>query len=80
MKGKVPVDDFFHSKDKTHVLEYDGKVYSATLNQSNMMQNNNKYYIIQVLESDNAKSCYMWTRWGRVGYKGQSACVGPTSR
>jgi poly [ADP-ribose] polymerase len=63
-----------------HVLESDGKVYSATLNQTNMEHNNNKYYIIQVIESDNNKSCFMFTRWGRVGEKGQTACIGPTAK
>lgn len=80
VKGKIPVDEFFRNASNVHVLEHNGKVYSATLNQTNMENNNNKYYLIQVLESDNAKSCWMFTRWGRVGEKGQNACIGPTSR
>ena len=53
MKGKVPIDEHFplpHSN--YHVLEYMGKVYSATLNQTNVSHNNNKFYILQVLQSD----------------------------
>ena len=63
-----------------HVLEYGGKVYSATLNQTNMIANNNKYYIMQVLEMDNGKGCYFYTRWGRVGVKGQISVSGVISR
>jgi poly [ADP-ribose] polymerase len=59
------------------VLEYQGKVYSATLNQTSVQNNNNKYYIIQVLQSDtNPNTCFLFTRWGRVGVKGQSSNIG----
>ena len=55
-----------------------GKVYSATLNQTNIMNNNNKFYIIQILQSDTNKSInYLFTRWGRVGFDGQSSYMGP---
>lgn len=48
-------------------------VWKATLNQTNIGQNNNKFYIIQLLQSDaNANQFYVWNRWGRVGYDGQS--------
>jgi hypothetical protein len=47
MKGKVPIDDYFTlDKAKFHVLEHQGKVFSATLNQTNVSNNNNKFYII----------------------------------
>ena len=55
-----------------------GKIYSSTLNQSNVVHNNNKFYILQVVESlSNPKDCYFWSRWGRVGVVGQSALFGP---
>ena len=55
-----------------------GKAYDATLNQSNLGQNNNKFYIIQVLQNDsNANNFYVWNRWGRVGVAGQNAMKGP---
>ncbi|NXW65653.1 PARP3 polymerase, partial [Eurystomus gularis] len=44
--------------------------YDCTLNQTNISANNNKFYIIQLLEHDGAYS--VWTRWGRVGEVGQS--------
>ncbi|XP_005522203.1 PREDICTED: poly [ADP-ribose] polymerase 3 [Pseudopodoces humilis] len=43
--------------------------YDCTLNQTNISTNNNKFYIIQLLEHDGAYS--IWTRWGRVGEAGQ---------
>lgn len=41
------------------------------LNQTNIGQNNNKFYVIQLLESKGRY--YLWTRWGRVGETGQSS-------
>ncbi|NWV01266.1 PARP3 polymerase, partial [Upupa epops] len=46
------------------------KDYSCTLNQTNISANNNKFYIIQLLQHDGAYS--VWSRWGRVGEVGQS--------
>lgn len=34
------------------------------LNQTNVGQNNNKFYVIQVIEDGNMY--YTWNRWGRV--------------
>jgi poly [ADP-ribose] polymerase len=81
MKGKVPIDDYFTlDKAKFHVLEHQGKVFSATLNQTNVSNNNNKFYIFQVLQSDdNANNNYFFCRWGRVGVPGQVSCGGPMS-
>jgi poly [ADP-ribose] polymerase len=47
------------------------------LNQTNINANNNKFYVIQLLESDG--EFYTWTRWGRVGEVGQSALLGDGS-
>lgn len=78
-KGKVPIDDHFPlPKSNFHVLEHNSKVYSCTLNQTSVQNNNNKYYILQILQSDtNSNHCYFYTRWGRVGVKGQQSNVGP---
>lgn len=38
--------------------------YDCTLNQTNIGANNNKFYIIQLLEHNGAFS--IWNRWGRV--------------
>ncbi|XP_057560480.1 protein mono-ADP-ribosyltransferase PARP3 isoform X2 [Hippopotamus amphibius kiboko] len=44
--------------------------YDCTLNQTNIGSNNNKFYIIQLLEEGDCFIC--WNRWGRVGEVGQS--------
>merc|ERR1719357_562478 len=42
------------------------------LNQTNIQNNNNKFYILQLLESDGVGTYGVWMRWGRVGKTGQS--------
>ena len=44
--------------------------YHVKLMQSNQGENNNKFYIIQVVQKDNTFFC--WTRWGRLGENGQN--------
>uniref|UniRef100_A0A8B9C8M8 Poly [ADP-ribose] polymerase n=1 Tax=Anser brachyrhynchus TaxID=132585 RepID=A0A8B9C8M8_9AVES len=44
--------------------------YDCTLNQTNISANNNKSYIIQLIEHGGAYST--WSRWGRMGEVGQS--------
>jgi poly [ADP-ribose] polymerase len=44
------------------------------LNQANLQQNNNKFYILQVLQSEADSTRFIFfTRWGRVGVVGQQA-------
>ena len=49
----------------------DFKPYHAMLNQTNLGQNNNKYFLIQVVKSKHGNYS-TWFRWGRVGYPGQN--------
>ncbi|XP_061473900.1 protein mono-ADP-ribosyltransferase PARP3 [Rhineura floridana] len=44
--------------------------YDCMLNQTNIGHNNNKFYIIQLIEQNGNYSG--WNRWGRVGEVGQS--------
>ncbi|XP_071091568.1 poly [ADP-ribose] polymerase 2-like [Haliotis cracherodii] len=75
VKGKAPVDPECSMMHKTHVY-FDAKdVWDCMLNQTNVGNNNNKYYLIQILEEDGKKAFYVWQRWGRVGYKGQNNLV-----
>ncbi|KAI3883815.1 hypothetical protein MKW92_052927 [Papaver armeniacum] len=68
-------------KTNYHVLEHGGEIYDAMLNQTNLSDNNNKFYVIQALESDGGGGFMVFTRWGRVGVKGQNKLQGPfTSR
>uniref|UniRef100_A0A8C9ZVR9 Poly [ADP-ribose] polymerase n=1 Tax=Sander lucioperca TaxID=283035 RepID=A0A8C9ZVR9_SANLU len=72
MKGKAPVD--IECKAKLGKVQYrlsprDMKLMIHT----NLQFNNNKYYLIQLLEDDNSKAYSVWMRWGRVGKVGQSS-------
>lgn len=49
--------------------------HGVMLNQTNISQNNNKFYVIQLLEVGG--TYYVWNRWGRVGEDGQNALKGP---
>lgn len=60
---------------------HQNKVYSATLNQSNIQNNNNKYYIVQILQNDsNSNKTYFFTKWGRIGKVAGTASEGPYTR
>ncbi|XP_067462608.1 poly [ADP-ribose] polymerase 2-like isoform X1 [Thunnus thynnus] len=80
MKGKAPVDTECKAKlGKAHVYCEGKDVYDVMLNQTNLQFNNNKYYLIQLLEDDGSKCYSVWMRWGRVGKVGQNsltACGG----
>ncbi|XP_053348158.1 poly [ADP-ribose] polymerase 2 isoform X2 [Clarias gariepinus] len=73
MKGKAPVDTECKVKlGKAHVYSEGNDVYDVMLNQTNLQYNNNKYYLIQLLQDDHAQSYSVWMRWGRVGHVGQN--------
>uniref|UniRef100_UPI00253FF485 poly [ADP-ribose] polymerase 2 isoform X1 n=1 Tax=Euleptes europaea TaxID=460621 RepID=UPI00253FF485 len=76
VKGKAPVDPECTAKLGTaHVYCEGDDIYDVMLNQTNLQFNNNKYYLIQLLEDDGARSYSVWTRWGRVGKQGQHSLV-----
>ncbi|XP_051725974.1 poly [ADP-ribose] polymerase 2 [Ctenopharyngodon idella] len=76
MKGKAPVDPECKAKiGKAHVYSEGADVYDVMLNQTNLQFNNNKYYLIQLLQDDSAKAYSVWMRWGRVGKVGQNSLV-----
>jgi len=49
--------------------------FDCMLNQTNIGNNNNKFYVIQLLAV--GKNFYVWNRWGRVGEPGANALKGP---
>ncbi|XP_067308481.1 poly [ADP-ribose] polymerase 2 [Pseudorasbora parva] len=76
VKGKAPVDPECKAKiGKAHVYSEGADVYDVMLNQTNLQFNNNKYYLIQLLQDDSAKAYSVWMRWGRVGKVGQNSLV-----
>ncbi|RID70829.1 hypothetical protein BRARA_C02811 [Brassica rapa] len=78
-KGAAVLDQWIpdNIKSQYHVLQRGDDVYDAMLNQTNVRDNNNKFFVLQVLESDNQKTYMVYFRWGRVGVKGQSKLEGP---
>ncbi|TNN12326.1 Poly [ADP-ribose] polymerase 2 [Schistosoma japonicum] len=72
-KGKAPVDIECVDKVDSAYVYYEGDdIYDVMLNQTNVQNNNNKYYIIQLLKDENINKYSVWCRWGRVGKSGQS--------
>lgn len=70
-KAQIPVDSVCPLQGaKVH------EDYDCMLNQTNIGANNNKFYVIQLLEKGG--KYYAWTRWGRVGEEGQNALLGPS--
>ncbi|KYO22983.1 poly [ADP-ribose] polymerase 3 [Alligator mississippiensis] len=67
-KLKAKIDSACHLSSASDAQIHED--YECTLNQTNIGHNNNKFYIIQLIEQNGAYSC--WTHWGRVGEPGQS--------
>ncbi|XP_026161602.1 protein mono-ADP-ribosyltransferase PARP3 [Mastacembelus armatus] len=65
-KTKRKVDDHCSVSASAEIYED----YDCMLNQTNVGHNNNKFYVIQVIQEGN--KYYSWNRWGRVGEVGQS--------
>ncbi|KAL5791843.1 hypothetical protein ACOSP7_000437 [Xanthoceras sorbifolium] len=65
-----------HIKAEYHVLEHVDEIYNAMLNQTNVGDNNNKFYEIQALESNDGGKFMVYSRWGRVEIKGQDKLQG----
>ncbi|KAJ6848626.1 poly [ADP-ribose] polymerase 2-A [Iris pallida] len=78
-KGGAVLDPWLpeHIKSGFHVLEWEGEIYDATLNQTNVGDNNNKFFLMQILESDDGGKFMVYYRWGRVGVRGQDKLHGP---
>ncbi|KAL4507012.1 hypothetical protein ABPG72_001805 [Tetrahymena utriculariae] len=76
IKGAAPVDEYCLKKD-VEVYNIKEKIYSAKLNQANVAKNNNKFYVIQILKVIGKNEFYLFSRWGRVGFQGQSSFKGP---
>ena len=73
---KAIVDQYFSNRNQYHIYQddenyFNGQFFSCTLNKSDLDKNNNKFYIIQLLEHDSDNSLILFTRWGRIGVPGQ---------
>ena len=73
-RQRQPKVDAHVPNSSNYVVEED---WDCMLNQTNIGQNNNKYYVIQMLSHKTSGKLYVWNRWGRVGEAGQNAMKGP---
>ena len=71
-KGLAPVDPEFQESSSYRVFCEGRNIWDVMLNQTNIQNNNNKFYLIQLLQNEEDGSFAVWMRWGRVGYKGQT--------
>ena len=67
VKGKGAVDVESGMADNAHVLQKGDNVYSATLNRTDLAAGLNSFYVLQIIQSDSDKTCYLWRKWGRIG-------------
>ena len=63
---KAVVDQHFADRAQYHICqdtdnEFNGKFFSCTLNKSDLDKNNNKFYIIQLLEHDSTNDLILFT-------------------
>lgn len=88
-KKLLPVDSQCSVASRGHIYVDGDDVWSCMLNQTNIGNNNNKFYMLQLVESNDKKQYWVWMRWGRgkrasvlhwhplmigtVGAKGQSS-------
>ena len=56
----------------------EGLIFDASLNFSEAGKNHNKFYRVQVLQTSTG-DYNTWTRWGRVGERGQNKLLGDGS-
>uniref|UniRef100_A0A3Q3ILG7 Poly [ADP-ribose] polymerase n=1 Tax=Monopterus albus TaxID=43700 RepID=A0A3Q3ILG7_MONAL len=67
VKGGAAVDPDSGLENSAHVLEQNGKMYSATLGLVDIARGTNSYYKLQLLEDDVQKRYWVFRSWGRVG-------------
>ncbi|KXX76020.1 Poly [ADP-ribose] polymerase 2 [Madurella mycetomatis] len=68
---QIPLDEGCPYVTSTVYIDDSGVIYDASLNQTNASHNNNKFYRIQLLKDPHG-NYITWTRWGRVGERGQT--------
>ncbi|KAG9103608.1 hypothetical protein FRC06_009618 [Ceratobasidium sp. 370] len=79
-RGAAPVDPLSPHLVASHQVYVDsnGEIWDAMLNQTDAVNNNNKFYVLQLLHpTNNSNSVSLHVRWGRVGESGSSQDKGP---
>ncbi|KAL0207658.1 hypothetical protein P9112_012286 [Eukaryota sp. TZLM1-RC] len=75
-KVTVPVDPHCKVAGHCHVFVEDSIIWAVSLNQTDLIKNSNKFYIIQLLQDDfNPNSFFVFRKWGRVGAKSPAVAL-----
>ncbi|KIK70344.1 hypothetical protein GYMLUDRAFT_183864 [Collybiopsis luxurians FD-317 M1] len=78
VRGAAPVDEKSGKVNTHQVYSNDEGVWDAMLNQTDIKDNKNKFYVLQLLHPISGSShCELFTHWGRVGESGQCMTKGP---
>lgn len=80
IKGGAAVDNLVPNKQNFRVFQEAGKNYAVTLNKADLQENNNKFYLVQMLLNEKTGAIHVWNRWGRVGVPGQFCLKGPFTK
>ncbi|KAF2439590.1 PARP-domain-containing protein [Karstenula rhodostoma CBS 690.94] len=75
----IPLDEGCPLQTYRVYVDSEGIVYDASLNKTDASANNNKFYRVQLLWNPTTKDYKTWTRWGRVGDRGQTKILGAGS-
>ncbi|XP_045534440.1 poly [ADP-ribose] polymerase [Papilio machaon] len=68
VKGGTAVDPDSGLEDVAHVYkDGDGTKYTIVLSKTDVVEQKNSYYKLQVLEADNKKKYWLFRSWGRIG-------------
>ncbi|KAH9624185.1 hypothetical protein KSS87_000551 [Heliosperma pusillum] len=76
---KAPVEPDQCVPDDIKNAYHGDAVYDAMLTQTNIENNTNDFYVIQVLKANHADSYTVYNRWGIVGEHGEIKLTGPHS-
>uniref|UniRef100_A0A0K2VFF1 Poly [ADP-ribose] polymerase n=1 Tax=Lepeophtheirus salmonis TaxID=72036 RepID=A0A0K2VFF1_LEPSM len=73
LENVPPLDGDSPAGAKIVVVESDSSIpYHVLLHQTDIGNNSNKFYLLQIWNVDQGNEFYVWRRWGRVGYNGQT--------
>ncbi|PSR81251.1 poly polymerase catalytic domain-domain-containing protein [Coniella lustricola] len=75
----IPLDEGCSLSAYSVYIDSDDLIWDASLNQTHAGNNHNKFYRLQLLVDSRGKDFKTWSRWGRVGERGQSAILGDGS-
>lgn len=67
VKGRSAVHEASGLQDSGHILEDGVNIFNTTLSMSDLSSGINSYYILQIIQDDKSKECYVFRKWGRVG-------------